>query len=156
MENNNKPHRQEGSATHSGWHEFYSLFSKYRDESLKMGQVVLGTNKERAVSFLRQYVSSLYSMAQQIFNFYDIKLEEEITEDWLKLLRKVDDVTYLFSDTDFRNQMKNEGRDFIDEGLKKELILFFNRLDRLASKAGLLVGKENKDLNDPKRGLLGY
>jgi len=35
------------------------------------------------------------------------------------------------------------------------LILFYNKINRLAAEADLLVGKEKKDLNEPKKGLLG-
>jgi hypothetical protein len=156
MENNIKNNDQEGTASHSGWQHFYILFSKYRDECLKLGQIVLGVDKEKAVEYLRHYVSTLYSMAQQIFNFYDTKVEEKITDEWLQLLKKIDEVIFIYSDVDFRQQIINEGKDFIDDELKKELILFYNKIDRMAAESGLLVGKEKKELNEPKKGLLGF
>jgi len=157
METNNKTEQQNNQeATHSGWQEFYNLFTKYRDEALKLGQVVLGTNQESSVSYLRQYVSALYSMAQQIFSFYDDAKEKEITTEWLKLLKEVNDVIYFTSDKDFKNQMNMEGTEFIDEKLKLKLIMFFNKINRMASESGLLVGQENKNLNEPKKGLIGF
>jgi hypothetical protein len=94
-------------------------------------------------------------MAQQIFNFYDVTKEKEITEEWLKLLDEVNDVIYYMSDNDFRNQMSNDGTEFISKELKLKLMMFFNKLNRLASDAGLLVGQESND-SDPKKGLLGF
>jgi len=145
----------EGTATHSGWHEFYTLFSKYRDECLKLGQVVLGTDQLRSVDYLRRYVSALYSMAQQVFHFYSEELEKEITNDWLDLLDTINEVIYFAGDKEFKNQILSEGKEFVDRKLKLRLILFYNKLDRLASNAGLLVGKEQKELSEPKKGLLG-
>lgn len=158
MEDNNTKNfmnEQEGTATHSGWHLFYGLFSKYRDECLKIGQIVFGTNQNTSIKFLRQYVSSLYSMAQQVFSFYPIETETEITKEWLDLNEKIEEAIYLYSDDEFRNQILSEGKSFITKELKLELIMFYNKIDRLASKAGLLVNKEKKDLNEPKKGLLG-
>jgi hypothetical protein len=146
---------QEGSATHSGWSQYYHLFSKYRDECLKLGQVVLGTNQEKSIQYLKPYVSSLYSMAQQIFYFYSQENEKEITEDWLRLVDEVNDAEYLTSDKDFRQQLLNEGRDFISKDLKLKLILFYNKIDRLAAEANLLVGKEDKSRLKTKKGLIG-
>lgn len=158
MEDNNTKKlmdEQDGTATHSGWHLFYGLFSKYRDECLKIGQIVFGTNQNTSIKFLRQYVSSLYSMAQQIFSFYPVETEKEITDEWLSLNEETEDAIYLYGDDEFRSQILSEGKSFITKELKLKLIMFYNKIDRLASKAGLLVNKEKKDLNEPKKGLLG-
>ena len=146
---------QGGTATHSGWHHFYVSFSKYRDECITLGQIVLGTNQITSVRYLRQYSSALYSMAQQVFSFYTIENEKVITEEWLKLNEEIEDRMYLVNDEDFKNQIINEGQSFITKELKLKLIMFFNKIDRLAAEAGLLVGKENKDVLEPKRELLG-
>jgi len=146
----------QGTATHSGWNHFYVLFSKYRDECIKVGQVVFGTNPDVALRYLTNYHSALYSMAQQIFSFYDDELEKEITEKWFDLSTQINETLFFVSDKDFKRQMNIEGKDLIPKDLKTELIMFFNRIDRLAADAGLLVGKENKELNEPKKGLLGF
>lgn len=95
-------------------------------------------------------------MAQQIFSFYDIEKEKEITNEWFELSSKINSVVNLVSDKDFRKQMSMDGQDFISRDLKTELLMFFNKIDRLAAEAGLLVGKEDKGLSEPKKGLLGY
>lgn len=146
----------DGTATHSGWSHFYVLFSKYRDECLKVGQIVFGVDSNVALKYITNYHSALYSMAQQIFPFYDQELEEEITNDWFKLSDKINEVISLASDDDFRDQMICDGIDFIPRDLKTKLLMFFNRINRLASDAGLLVGKENKELVEPKKGLMGF
>jgi len=146
----------QGTATHSGWSHFYVLFSKYRDECIKIGQIVFGTNPDTSLKYLTQYHSALYSMAQQIFSFYDSKLEKDTTDDWFKLSSRINDVLYLFSDRDFKKQMLAEGKEVIPRDLKTDLLLFFNKIDRLAAEAGLLVGIENKGLTEPKKGLVGF
>ena len=157
MEKNNLENKnsQEGTATHSGWNQFYNLFSKYRDECIKIGQIVLGTNQEVSINYLRQYSSALYSMAQQIFSFYNINMEKEITNEWLDIVEQIEERIYIVSDTDYRNQLLVEGQEFVPRDLKMNLILFYNKINRLAAEADLLVGKEKKDLNEPKKGLLG-
>jgi hypothetical protein len=95
-------------------------------------------------------------MAQQVFSFYSTDKEKVITEEWLKLNEEIEDRIYLFEDTDFKNQIINDGQFFITKELKLKLILFFNKIDRLAAEAGLLVGKENKELLEPKKELLGF
>jgi hypothetical protein len=147
---------QEGTATHSGWGHFYVLFSKYRDECIKLGQIVLGTNQETSVEYLRQYSSALYSMAQQVFSFYSSEIEKEITKEWLEIVETINERLYFINDREFKQQMISEGKDFIEKEMKLKLILFFNKIDRLAANAGLLVGKERKELNEPKKGLLGF
>lgn len=147
---------QEGTATHSGWTHFYISFSKYRNECITLGQIVLGTNQFTSIKYLRQYSSALYSMAQQVFSFYSTDKEKVITEEWLKLNEEIEDRIYLFEDADFKNQIISDGQFFITKELKLKLILFFNKIDRLAAEAGLLVGKENKELLEPKKELLGF
>lgn len=158
MEDTNKnfsENKQEGTATHSGWHLFYTLFSKYRDECIKMGQIVLGTHQMISIKYLRQYSSALYSMAQQVFSFYSIEKEKEITEEWLELNDEIEDRINLIEDEDFKKQIVDDGKSFVTKELKIKLILFFNKIDRLAAEAGLLVGKEKKDIIEPKKELLG-
>lgn len=147
---------QQGTATHSGWNHFYVLFSKYRDECIKVGQIVFGTNQQISLKYLQNYLSTLYSMAQQIFSFYDNQLEKDITEKWFGLSEKVNEVIFFASDKDFKNQMTAEGKALIPKDLKTDLLLFFNKIDRLAAEAGLLVGIENKGLSEPKKGLIGF
>jgi len=154
--NNNSNQNPEGTATHSGWGHFYVLFSRYRDECLKIGQIVFGTKIDTSLKYLPSYYSSLYSMAQQVFSFYDFEIEKEITETWFDLGTKINDVLYLASDKDFKKQMIADGIEPIPKDLKTELLMFFNKIDRLAGEAGLLVGKENKGLTDPKKGLIGF
>jgi hypothetical protein len=145
----------EGTASHTDWHQFYNVFSSYRDECLKLGMVVFGANQEKAVGFLQQYVSSIYSMAQQVFSFYSVETEKKITEEWLELLEEVNGIIFLFQDKDFKNQYLSNGEHFIDRDMKMKLIMFYNKIDRLAAEAGLLVGKDKKDVQEPKRGLMG-
>jgi len=152
----NSNQNPEGTATHSGWSHFYVLFSKYRDECIKIGQVVFGTDPNTSIKFIRPYHSSLYSMAQQVFSFYDTKLEKEITNEWMELQDQIVDRLNLISDRDFRNQMVLNNNEFIPRELKVDLLCFFNKIDRLAAEAGLLVGKENKGLSEPKKGLIGF
>ena len=146
----------EGTATHSGWNHFYILFSKYRDECIKVGQVVFGTDPNTSVKYLQNYHSALYSMAQQIFNFYDDQLEKDTTNEWFNLSDRINEVLYLVSDKDFRDQIIAEGREVIPRDLKIDLLMFFNKMDRLAADANLLVGKEDKGLTEPKKGLVGF
>jgi len=144
------------TATHSGWSHFYVLFSKYRDECIKVGQIVFGTNPETSLRYIRNYHSALYSMAQQIFSFYDTKLEKEVTDKWLDLSNEINESLFLVSDIDFKRQMIADGQELIPKKLKTDLLMFFNMIDRLAAEAGLLVGKEDKGLNEPKKGLMGF
>jgi len=157
MEEKNNSHSQnpEGTATHSGWSHFYVLFSKYRDECIKVGQIVFGTNPETSLKYISSYTSALYSMAQQVFSFYDEKLEKDVTEEWLKLSDEISEALSVVADRDFKNQMISDGQPFISRELKVKLLMFFNKINRLADEAGLLVGKENKGLNEPKKGLMG-
>jgi hypothetical protein len=152
---NNKEMYQEVTATHSGWHYFYPLFQKYRDECMKLGQIVLGTEEDDMFKYLKQYISSLYSMAQQTFSFYSEEKEKELTNEWLDLLEQANEVIYFFKDRDFKTQMKNQGQEFITKDFKLKLIMYFNKVDRMAAKAGLLVGQENKSISEPKKGMLG-
>ncbi len=147
---------QEGTATHSGWSHFLSSFAAYRDECITFGKNVLGNNLRIAVGSLSDYHSSLYSMAQQIFSFYDSATEKNLTTEWLELGEKVNDFLSKVSDRDFRNQMFMEGQVSIDKDLKVSLLTYFNKIDRMASKAGLLVGQESKGASEPKKGLLGF
>jgi len=146
----------DGTATHSGWAHFLSSFAKYRDDCITLGKNVLGNNLRVAVESLSNYHSSLYSMAQQIFSFYDEKTETDLTTEWINLGDKVNDFLSKISDRDFRNQMLMEGQVSIDSDLKVLLLKYFNKVDRMAAKAGLLVGQENKGAVEPKKGLLGY
>lgn len=148
--------QQEGTATHSGWTYFYMNFSKYRDQCIMLGKNVLGNDLKNAVGCLSDYHSALYSIAQQVFSFYDETTEEELTKEWIRLGEKVDDFLSKFNDKDFRGQMFLEGTSSLDIDLKVELLRYFNKIDRLAAEAGLLVGKENKNLKEPKKGLLGF
>jgi len=154
--NNHTGQSPQGTATHSGWNHFFILFSKYRDECLKVGQVVFGTNQETSLKFLHNYHSALYSMAQQVFSFYDDDVEKNITNEWFDLSDRIGEIMFYVSDRDFKRQMNAEGIEFIPKDLKTELLMFFNKIDRLAAEAGLLVGKENKGLTEPKKGLVGF
>jgi len=157
-ENKEKTNREDpsGIATHSGWNHFYILFSKYRDECIKIGQVVFGTNQNTSLKYLKNYHSALYSMAQQVFSFYDDQVEKDLTDKWFDLGSDINEVMFFVGDRDFKRQMDLEGKEAIPKELKTKLIMFFNKIDRLAAEAGLLVGKENKGLNEPKKGLLGF
>jgi len=146
---------QHGTATHSGWNHFYVLFSKYRDECIKLSQIVFGTSSETSLKYITTYHSSLYSMAQQIFSFYNLDIEKELTDSWFELSSQIKEALYFASDKDFKRQMINEGQALIPKKLKTELLMYFNRIDRLASQAGLLVGKEDKGMSEPKKGLIG-
>jgi hypothetical protein len=146
----------EGTATHSGWSHFYSSFAKHREECIKLGKNVMGNNLWLAVSALSYYHSSLYSMTQQIFSFYGPETETELTDKWIEIGEKVNDFLGKVSDKDFRNQMAMEGQVSIDKDLKLDLLKYFNKVDRMAAKAGLLVGQENKGVSEPKKGLLGF
>jgi len=146
----------QGTATHSGWNHFYVLFSKYRDECIKVGQIVFGTNQETSLKYISNYHSALYSMAQQVFSFYGLEKEKELTDEWFGLGSQINEMSFYANDKDFRNQMLAEGQELIPRKLKTELLMFFNKIDRLAAEAGLLVGKENKGLNEPKKGLMGF
>lgn len=145
----------DGKATHTGWNYVHLLFSKYRDECLKLGQVVLGANQVNSIKFLKQYHSSLYSMAQQIFSFYTPEIEKQITEEWITLGEKINERIYFVSDEDFRNQLSSEGKAYLPKELKVEIMMFFNKINRMADKAGFLVGKEDATKSEPKKGLIG-
>jgi hypothetical protein len=147
---------QEGTATHSGWMQFYAAYSKYRDECIRLGKNVLGNDINISIGSLSEYHSALYSMAQQVFSFYDEKTEEELTNSWLDLGEKVDDFLSKIRDRDFRNQMMIEGQSSIDRELKVLLLKYFNKVDRMAAESGLQVGKENKGDTEPKKGLIGF
>jgi len=144
------------TATHSGWMHFTSAFASYRDECIRLGRNVLGNNLSVAIGSLSEYHSALYSMAQQVFSFYDLTLEEELTTVWLDLGEKVNDYLSKVSDRDFRAQMNLEGEVSLDRDLKVALLKYFNRVDRMAAEAGLHVGHENKSASEPKKGLIGY
>lgn len=146
----------DGTATHSGWTHFYNSFSRYRDECIILGKEVLGNNLQMAINCLSSYHSALYSMAQQIFSFYDSKVEDELTNQWLVIGDKVNDYITKISDKDFRKQMNMDGEVSIDRILKIELLKYFNKVDRMAAEAGLLVGQENKGAIEPKKGLVGF
>lgn len=165
MENLSKDHQGvpekensglEGTATHSGWMHFYSAYSKYRDECIRLGKEVLGNNLNVAIQALSAYHSALYSMAQQVFSFYEESFEDELTEQWLDLGEKVDDFLIKVNDRDFRNQMYIEGQTGLDRELKVSLLKYFNKVDRMAADAGLHVGKENRGDGEPKKGLLAF
>jgi len=147
---------QEGIATHSGWMQFYSAYAKYRDECTRLGKNVLGNNINIAIASLSEYHSSLYSMAQQIFSFYNEETETELTNSWLELGEKVEDFLSKVNDEDFRNQMCIEGQITIDRDLKVSLLKYFNKIDRMAAESGLQVGKETKGNKEPKKGLIGF
>jgi hypothetical protein len=51
--------------------------------------------------------------------------------------------------------MRTEGKATIDKDLMLALLKYFNKVDRLAASAGLLVGQEDKGSNEPKKGLIG-
>ncbi len=146
---------QEGTATHSGWTHFYAAFSKHRDECIRLGKGMMCNNLQISTVALSEYHSALYSMAQQIFNFYGEEIETELTTSWLDLGDQVNDFLTKISDKDFRNQMVMEGLATIDKDLKVALLKYFNKVDRMAGNAGLLVGKEDMGASEPKKGLVG-
>lgn len=152
----NKENQQDGTATHSGWSYFYNTFSKYRDQCIMLGKNVLGNNINSAVACLSDYHSALYSIAQQVFSFYDEETETQLTEEWVKLGDMVNDFMTKYNDKDFRSQMFLEGSACLDINLKVALLKYFNKVDRLAAEAGLLVGKEDKNLKEPKKGMIGF
>jgi hypothetical protein len=146
----------ESVATHSGWMQFNIMFAKYRDECIQLGRNVLGNNLNLAVASLSAYHSTLYSMAQQIFSFFDSELEDELTNEWLDLGDDVNDFLSKVNDKDFRKQMSLEGEITLDRVLKVKLLKYFNKIDRMSAEAGLQVGHEKKDSNEPKKGLVGF
>jgi hypothetical protein len=121
-----------------------------------LGKNVLGNDLQVAVSCLSDYHSALYSIAQQVFSFYGEEVETQLTEEWVKLGDKVNDFLSTFNDKDFRGQMVLENSNTLDIELKVALLKYFNKVDRLAAEAGLLVGKEDKNLKEPKKGLIGF
>lgn len=147
---------QEGSATHSGWMQFYAAYAKYRDECVRLGKAVLGNDLNLAVMALSDYHSSLYTLAQQVFSFYNSDVEDVLTNEWLDISEKVNDFLSKISDKDFRNQMQLEGQNSLDRDLKLLLLKYFNKVDRMAAEAGLQVGKELRGDKEPKKGLLGF
>lgn len=146
----------ESVATHSGWMQFNIAFAKYRDECIQLGRNVLGNNLNIAIGSLSAYHSTLYSMAQQIFSFYDTSVEDELTELWLDLGDSVNDFLSKVNDKDFRNQMALEGEITLDRTLKVSLLKYFNKIDRMAAEAGLQVGHQTNDSVEPKKGLVGF
>ncbi len=141
-------------ATHSGWNYFYIALGKYRDHCIALGKNVLGNDLNSAVISLSDYHAVLYSMAQQVFSFFPHEVEEQITNEWLDLGEKVNDFLTKINDRDFKRQMVFEGQG-LDRELKVGLLKFFNKIDRMAAEAGLLVGHENKNMTEPKKGLIG-
>jgi hypothetical protein len=121
-----------------------------------LGKNVLGNDLQIAVASLSDYHSALYSIAQQVFSFYGEDVETSLTEEWVKLGDDVNDFLSTFNDKDFRGQMVLEGGNTLDIKLKVALLKYFNKVDRLAAEAGLLVGKEDKNLKEPKKGLIGF
>lgn len=153
---NNSNGGLDGTATHSGWAHFYAAFSKHRDECIRLGKFVMCNELGKSMAALSDYNSALYSMAQQIFSFYDEDTEKDLTNEWLTLTDEVNDFLNKMADRDFRNQMMMEGQDSIDRELKVKLLKYFNKIDRMAAKAGLLVGQEDKGAFEPKKGLIGF
>ena len=145
----------EGTATHSGWMQFYNTFGKHRDECIQLGKNVLGNNLRLAIYSLSDYHSALYSLAQQIIPYYDSKMENELTTSWLEINDEVNDFLSKYSDKDFRNQMSFDGVVTIDKDLKLKLLQYFNKINRLAVEAGLQVGKQNANSKESKKGMLG-
>lgn len=143
-------------ATHSGWMQFNIAFANYRDECIRLGRNVLGHNLNLATRSLSDYHSSLYSMASQVFSFYPPEVEEQLIEEWLNLGDKVNDFLSKVNDKDFRNQMILEGEITLDRDLKVSLLKYFNKVDRMASEAGLQVGHQDKNKSEPKKGLVGF
>ncbi len=146
----------DGTATHSGWAHFYAAFSKHRDECIRLGKKVMCNDLNISTTYLSDYNSSLYSMAQQTFSFYEENIEESLTDEWLNLEEEVNDFLIKISDRDFRNQMVMEGKNTFDRELKVKLLKYFNKIDRMAAKAGLLVGQEDSGSSEPKKGLVGF
>lgn len=146
----------DGTATHSGWLHFYSAFSKSREDCILLGTRVLGNNLQIAAESLSAYHSAMYSLAQQIFSFYEESVEDELTTEWLKIGEEVNDFIFKITDRDFRSQMVMEGQTSLDLELKKKLLKYFNKVDRMAANAGLYVGKEDRDSKEPKKGLIGF
>jgi hypothetical protein len=146
----------EGTATHSGWQQFYNTFSKHRDECIQLGKNVLGNNLQLAIMSLSDYHSALYSLAQQIMPYYDKDTETELTDEWLEINEEVNDFLSRYVDSDFRKQMTFDGVVTLDLKIKKRLLNYFNVINRLAMEAGLLVGKLSNASKESKRGLLGF
>jgi len=146
----------DGTATHSGWMQFYASFTKSRDDCIILGKKVLGNDLSIAIRYLSDYHSSIYSMAQQIFSFYDEEIEDKLTTEWLEIGNEVNDFLNKINDKDFRGQIVLEGQTSLDMDLKKKLLKYFNKIDRMAANAGLYVNKEEKDSSEPKKGLVGF
>ena len=91
-----------------------------------------------------------------MFNFYEETTEDQLTKEWLVINDEVNDFLTKVSDRDFRNQMIMEGKISVDKDLKMKLLKYFNKIDRLAGQANLLVGKEDKGATEPKKGLVGF
>lgn len=142
-------------ATHSGWNHYLMAFSKYRDECTRLGMIVHGADFRAASLALTDYHSTLYTMAQQIFFFYDPILETELTEEWFDLGDEVNGYLSLYNDPQMRSQMFFEMQHGIPRELRMKLIKYFNKIDRYAAEAGLHVNKEDKRGKEPKKGLLG-
>lgn len=156
IQKNNTGNNLESVATHSGWMQFNISFAKCRDECIALGKNVMGHNLNVAVQSLSDYCSSLYSLAQQVFSFYDEDVEDQLTNEWLDLGEEVNDFLSKVNDKDFRNQMAMEGEITLDRDLKIKLLKYFNKIDRMSAAAGLQVGHQSKDINEPKKGLVGF
>jgi len=146
----------EGTATHSGWQHFYSSYARYRDECVRLGRLVMGNNLQFAVGSLSDYHTSIYTLAQQVFSFYELNTETQITSEWLDIGEEINTYLILMNDPQFRSQMVVEGEMTIPKELKVKLLTFFNKVDRMATDAGLNLMKENKDNKEPKKGMLGF
>lgn len=159
MEINNKKNNEteEGQqATHSGWMQFYENFSKYRDECTRLSRIVNGGNFSQAVESLNAFYGALYTLAQQIFPFFDEEKEKALTDKWLNMGKEVNDFLELYNDPIMRRQMFYEFKAEIPKDVKLKLFEYFNKINRMAAESGLLVNQEDKSKTEPKKGLVGF
>lgn len=159
MEKDNKKNLEtsEGQqATHSGWIQYYAAFASYRDECTRLSRIVNGGNFSQAVESLNAFYGSLYTLAQQIFSFYEETTESKLTEQWLDMGKEINDFLRIYNDPLMRNQMSWEGKTEIPKELKLKLFSYFNKINRMAAESGLLVNKEDKSATEPKKGLIGF
>ncbi len=158
MEINNKKNLaiEEGQqATHSGWMQYFAAFANYRDECTKLSRIVNGGNFEQAVESLNAFYASLYTLAQQVFSFYEESTGERLTEEWLEMGKEINDFLNIYHDPLMHAQMVWEFKAEIPKEMKMKLFSYFNKINRMAAESGLLVNKEDKSAIEPKKGLIG-
>jgi hypothetical protein len=136
-----------GKAKQSGWTYHYSSLSTIKDECNKFGTLARqGGNS--SVDYLKAFLNHVYTFGQQIFCFYSQDLEDKLTEEYLLLVKDVNN--YI---EDIQNGFADKQQIPID--LITKIVKFFNKLMRLAKEAGLLVDQEDNSKKEPKKGGIG-